>query len=273
MPMVESAAIFLGSYVQPRRNHVGERGGFVPAHELADSPPVLHVRPRPDWRNLRFRELHSMGVPAVNPLRARSDLDLAQRCVSGDRAAQRDFFQRERHRVHAILYRIVGSNADMEDLLQEAFIQIFRSMGGFRGEASLATWLDRIAVRVAYAYLAKRRNETVRLALVPEPASTEPSADQRMMTRESTRRLYTALDSLAVAQRVAFTLHVIDGRPLRDVAVAMNATVVATKVRVWRAWRGIQQAAERDPLIADLLGTSTAKSKDSKASDSSARGR
>lgn len=196
-----------------------------------------------------------LGVPAANLLRARSDLDLARRCVSGDRGAQRDFFQRERQRVHAILYRIVGSNADMEDLLQEVFIQIFRSMSGFRGEASLATWLDRIAVRVAYAYLAKRRNETVRLALVPEPASTEPGADQRMMTREATRRLYSALDAIAVAQRVAFTLHVIDGRSLKDVATAMTASVVATKVRVWRAWRALQHAAERDPLIADLLGT------------------
>ncbi len=194
-------------------------------------------------------------MPAPNLLRARLDLDLARRCVSGDRTAQRDFFQRERQRVHAILYRIVGSNADMEDLLQEVFIQVFRSMGGFRGEASLATWLDRIAVRVAYAYLAKRRNDTIRLSVVPEPVSTEPGADQRMMTREATRRFYSALDAIAVAQRVAFTLHVIDGRPLKDVATAMTASVVATKVRVWRAWRAIQQAAERDPLIADLLGT------------------
>ncbi len=269
--MVESTAILLGRQAPPvvcaRTCH---------QDDLTREAPDAHRLQRPVWRNLRFRELHSMGVPAVNPLRARSDLDLAQRCVSGDRGAQRDFFQRERHRVHAILYRIVGSNADMEDLLQEAFIQIFRSMAGFRGEASLATWLDRIAVRVAYAYLSKRRNETVRLALVPEPVSSEPSADQRMMTRESTRRLYGALDSLAVAQRVAFTLHVIDGRPLRDVAVAMNATVVATKVRVWRAWRALQQAAERDPLIADLLGTSTGKKQEkgqgSKASESSARG-
>jgi RNA polymerase sigma-70 factor (ECF subfamily) len=261
--MVESTAIRPGTSARDAVR--------APAYAPPPGARDAHLSKPGDWRNLRFRELHSMGVPAVNALRARSDLDLAQRCVSGDRTAQRDFFQRERHRVHAILYRIVGSNADMEDLLQEAFIQIFRSMAGFRGEASLATWLDRIAVRVAYAYLSKRRNETVRLALVPEPISTEPSADQRMMTRESTRRLYGALDSLAVAQRVAFTLHVIDGRPLRDVAVSMSATVVATKVRVWRAWRALQQAAERDPLIADLLGTSTGKG--TKVSDGSARGR
>jgi RNA polymerase sigma-70 factor (ECF subfamily) len=175
--------------------------------------------------------------------------------------AQREFFQRERQRVHAILYRLVGSNSEMEDLVQEVFIQVFRSMAGFRGEASLATWLDRIAVRVAYAYLGKRRSETVHLAIVPEPVSNEPGAEARMMTREATKRLYSALDGIAVAQRVAFSLHVIDGRPLKDVAAAMDASVVATKVRVWRAWRAIQRAAERDPLIADLLGTETGSGK------------
>ncbi len=109
----------------------------------------------------------------------RDDFELARRCVSGDREAQREFFQRERRRVHVILFRVLGSNSDMEDLLQEAFIEIFRSMPGFRGEAALGTWLDRIAVRVAYGHLSRRRLETVRLSLVPEPLSREPGADER----------------------------------------------------------------------------------------------
>jgi len=198
---------------------------------------------------------HNVPVPGASPLRPVSDLEVARRCVSGDRNAQREFFQRERHRVHAILYRIVGSNSDMEDLVQDAFIQIFRSMASFRGEASLATWLDRVAVRTAYSYLTKRRNEAVRLTVVPEPVSTEPGADQRLITREATRRLYAALDKLPAPQRVAFTLHVVDGRTLKDVALAMSATVAATKVRVWRAWKAVHGAARRDPLIAELLGT------------------
>jgi RNA polymerase sigma-70 factor (ECF subfamily) len=181
-------------------------------------------------------------------------LDLARQVVAGDRAAQSAFFRRERQRVHRILYRIVGSNSDMEDLVQDVFIQIFRSLSGFRGDATLATWIDRIAVRVAYAHLARRRGEAVRLAVVPEPISEEPRADERIVHREAARRLYAALDEVPPAQRVAFTLHAIDGRPLKDVAETMNATVVATKVRVWRARRAVEHAARRDPLMADLLG-------------------
>jgi RNA polymerase sigma-70 factor (ECF subfamily) len=182
------------------------------------------------------------------------DFELARRCVSGDRSAQRELFQTERRRVHAALYRVLGSNADMDDLLQDAFIEIFRSIQTFRGEASLGTWLDRITVRVAYAYLTKRRLELVRLSVVPEPMSNDLASDERAMTREATAHLYKALDQVAVAQRIAFALHVIDGRPVKDVAEAMSASVVATKVRIWRTWRALHRAAARDPLIFELLG-------------------
>jgi RNA polymerase sigma-70 factor, ECF subfamily len=193
----------------------------------------------------------SLRAP-VSHLR-RDDFELARRCVSGDRAAQREFFQRERRRVHVILYRVLGSNTEMDDLLQEAFIEIFRSMPGFRGEATLGTWLDRIAVRVAYAHLTRRRVETVRLSVVPEPVSREPGADERAMIRQATARLYGALDRIPVPQRIAFTLHVIDGRPIKQIAQTMEASPVATKVRIWRAWRAIRRAAQHDPLLLDLL--------------------
>jgi RNA polymerase sigma-70 factor, ECF subfamily len=192
-------------------------------------------------------------VGSAGPLRAHADFDVARRCASGDRIAQRDFFRRERGRVHTILWRIVGSNVDMEDLVQDAFMEIFRSMPRFRGESSLATWLDRITVRVAYAHLGRRRADTVHLSVVPEPVSGDASAEDRAISRETLRRLYAALDQIESKQRIAFVLHVIDGRPLKDVATAMEASLVATKVRVWRARRTLLSLAERDPLMSELL--------------------
>lgn len=181
------------------------------------------------------------------------DLSLARRCVSGDRAAQRELFMRERRRLHATLFRVLGSNVDIEDLLQETFIEAFRSLPGFRGDARLATWLDRIAVRVAYAHLTSGRRRAVRLEAVPEVATDAPSAEQRLLTREAARRLYQVLDQLEPKQRIAFSLHAIDGRPLGAVAEIMSATLVATKTRVWRARRFVEKRARRDPLLAGFF--------------------
>ena len=193
----------------------------------------------------------------MSPLRALPDDDvtIAQRCTAGDRAAQRAFFQREKRHVHATLYRVLGSNTEMDDLVQDAFIEIFRSMPSFRGEASLSTWLDRITVRVAYAYIARRRPETARLSVIPEPAASDPSAEARAMAREAARRLYAILDRVEPRQRVAYTLHVIDGRPLAEVAAIMETTVVLAKVRAWRAARAVEKKARHDPLLASFLGS------------------
>jgi RNA polymerase sigma-70 factor (ECF subfamily) len=186
--------------------------------------------------------------------RRTDDVDLARRCVSGDVSAQMEVFRRQKQRVHATLYRVLGSNADMDDLVQEAFIEIFRSLPTFRGDALLSTWIDRITVRVAWAHIARRKPDAVRLSLVPEAPSREANAEDRVSAREAARRLYAILDRIEPNQRIAYTLHVIDGRPIPEVARVMNASVVTTKVRAWRAARLVEKRAKHDPLLAAFVG-------------------
>ncbi len=190
----------------------------------------------------------------------REDLDLAARCVAGDPAAQRELFERERRHIHATLFRMLGSNRDMEDLVQDAFSEVYRSLRGFRGEASLRTWIDRCTVRVAYAYFA-RKPRAPRLAVVSvEPVSA--SAEAQILAREATRRLYAELDRLDPKQRLAFTLHVIDGRAMKEVATLMESSLVATKSRVWRARHTLENRARKDAVLADFLGASRSAERD-----------
>jgi RNA polymerase sigma-70 factor (ECF subfamily) len=179
---------------------------------------------------------------------------LVERCLGGERAAERELFRRERSRVHATLYRVLGTNRDMEDLLQEAFLEVFRSLPRWRAEARLSTWIDRITVRVAYRYMSARRSlGTTALDLVPEPVAPEPAPDARAHAREGVRRLYDALARLTPAARLAFALHVIDGRPLAEVARLVGSALVATKVRVWRAHRELRRLAADDVVLAQYL--------------------
>jgi RNA polymerase sigma factor (sigma-70 family) len=187
--------------------------------------------------------------PALEIVRGPADLDLAHRCAAGDRAAQNHLFDQYFDLVHATLYRILGSNHETEDLAQEAFFQVFRSLPNFRGEAKLSTWICSITTRVAYAHLRNKKPMSVHLEAVPEIATGDPSAVRRVMARQAGRRLYALLDELDPKQRIAFTLHVIDGRPLREVAKMMDATLVATKSRVLRAQRKVR----KDPEVAAFL--------------------
>ncbi len=181
------------------------------------------------------------------------DVVLVDHCLDGQASAARDLFRRHKARVHATLYRVLGGNQDMDDLLQEVFVQVFGSLRSWRAEASLATWIDRIAVRVAWRYIAQRRARVPLDLIDVDGASDEVIGARRVTARDGVRRLYAALDTLSPAARLAFTLHELDGRPLSVVAELTGSSVTATKLRVWRARRAIHALAAADPVLRDLL--------------------
>ena len=193
-------------------------------------------------------------IQAVQPLSTEEAArDLVRRCVEGDRAAQTRLFREEVRRVHGLLYRVLGPGGPHEDLIQETFLRVFRSLSQFRGEAQLSTWIGGIALNVAYGHLRSNPPPAVRLELVPDARALEPEAEQQVAARQGLRRVYQILDRMDPRLRIAFTLHAIDGRALREVAALMGASLVATKARVWRARRELDKRAKRDPLLLSYL--------------------
>ena len=188
------------------------------------------------------------------------DVLLVDRCLTGEPAATRELFRRHRGRVHACLYRVLGGNRDMDDLLQDAFLQVFQSLRGWRAEASLATWIDRVAVRVAYRYLSQRQRRIATDPLADDDATDAPASAsgigpgaRRQLARDGVKRLYAVLGELSPAARLAFTLHEIDGRPMSETARLVGSSVTATKLRVWRARKRIEAAAAADPVLGEFL--------------------
>lgn len=188
-------------------------------------------------------------VTAPSPV---SDADLAARCAAGDRGAQRELFARARHAVHHTLYRVLGSNQDLEDLLHDSFVAIFRSIGNYAGRSALTTWCCSVATHVALSYLRRKK-------LVPVPtleferASDEPSVDRVARARAALARVYRVLDRVEPVQRLAFALAVIDGRPLAEVAELTGASLSAVKTQVWRARKALDKRAATDPLLREYV--------------------
>ena len=155
--------------------------------------------------------------------------------------------------MHRALFRILGSNREIEDLLQDAFIEIFRALPSFRGDSTLSRWCQTIAVRVAYLTISRRRPAPVALALVEEIVASDVDVRRHALVREATRRLYAALDRIEAKQRIAFALGVIDGKPLMEVAEITETTLFAVKTRVWRARRELMRRASKDAVLSAYL--------------------
>jgi RNA polymerase sigma-70 factor (ECF subfamily) len=188
----------------------------------------------------------------VDPGPYAEEADLVTRCLRGDLAAQKTLFRAHFPRVHATAFRITGSPHEAEDVAQETFIEAFRALKGFESRSKIATWIDRIAVRVAFRRLAERKGQATFVGL-DEVGATASSPEQHVHARDGLRRLYVALGELPPAARIAFVLHAIDGRTISDAAQLSNSSVTATKVRIWRARRALERQAAADPVLASFI--------------------
>jgi RNA polymerase sigma-70 factor (ECF subfamily) len=186
-------------------------------------------------------------------LTERSEHALALRAVRGDRVAQSEIFHLVRPRVTGTLRRLLGPRAPIDDLVQETLFSIFRALAQFRGEASIATFADRIAVRAAYRHFSRRRPGHWEAELGSSIPSSDPRAEETMLLREATEHLHAALERLDAPLRIAFLLHAVDERPMTEVAAVMESSLEITKTRIERARRALESAALHDPTLAPFV--------------------
>jgi len=182
--------------------------------------------------------------------------DLVARCQAGEREALGDFYRRYRPEVTRNLMRVLGpGRGDYEDVLQDVFIEVFRSIVRFRGDARVSTWLYRVCVNVALQRLRKRK----RLAEVsddqlPEPA-TQETPERGLDTRRRLDAVYRLLDELAPKKRVVFILHEIEGREPKEIATIVGAPVLTVRTRLHYARKEFYARAAGDPRLDGASGS------------------
>jgi len=174
-------------------------------------------------------------------------------CIRGDASAQRTLFRQEYDRVFRTISRIIGAHRDVDDLLQETFVIVFRALPDFRKEAKLSTWIDRIAVRVVFHHLRGKKPKLVSFESIGDVDDRGNRVDERAHAREGLRRLYAVLADLTPDARTAYALYAIDGRSISEVAELTGTTTVTAKVRIWRARREVLRHAEADPVLSELV--------------------
>ena len=189
--------------------------------------------------------------PLANPAQI---IDLVERARAGDQASCRELFRLHVGRVHRTVYRLAGPSADVEDLVQATFIDAFRALSGFRGEAAFSTWLTRIAVRVALRARKRAPPWAVPIESAEQQLASGSDPDRAADARRGLARLDAILGRLSAKRRGAFVLHVLEGHSLEDVSAMLGASVAAVKVRVHDARKEIERQTRLDPWFSAYLG-------------------
>ena len=201
-----------------------------------------------------------MAAESTKPRRTeiREDLALVQRCRDGDEQARTQLVRRYMDQVRMTLFRIVGPNQDMPDLIQNALIEVMRSLKHYRGDALLRTWIDRVCANVAYQHLRKKKGPTVvSLELVPDPTDRTDAprggADAELEGRRMVEKLTGLLDGISPKKRIALLLHAVLGYSVKEVAAMTESRVSTTKSRILYARRELLKSARRDPALGEWL--------------------
>jgi RNA polymerase sigma-70 factor (ECF subfamily) len=174
--------------------------------------------------------------------------DLLRRCARGDAAAYRELVGRLEKPLVNFILRFVGERHVAEDLFQETFVRVVRSLGEFHPDASLSTWIYTIARNLALDHLkARRRHREVALDSeasedrgrviyfkdVLRSGAAEPG--ERAEATEAERRVAGALAGLTPAKREALVLRIYAGLPYGEIAKIVKAPVGTVKFRVHEA--------------------------------------
>ena len=201
------------------------------------------------WKLVLLSE-HRRTEPSAGGVDQVDQVDQIRACRRGDRTALEAVFRAHADALARLLTRIVGPTVDVEDLLQDTFAASITAFRTFRGEASIKTWLHRIAINVAHQHLRRprhRREVALADAEVHDHAAPALDPDQR----ELARRLYEHLDAIDATKRIALVLYVIEERAVDEIAALMGASVAATRSRILWARRALMKRMRRDPMFAE----------------------
>jgi len=179
--------------------------------------------------------------------------DLIARAQQGDKTAFRCLFERHRRDVARLVFRMVGPKPDMEDIIQDVFLHVYRSLGDFRGEARFTTWLHRLTVNVVLMHRRAARSRPVFTDEVPAGAEASTAhPDDDAIRRERVRAFYEVLERLPEKKRAVFVLHEIEGRTPAEIAEIVGAPVLTVRTRLFYARRELIQLLRQEPTLASL---------------------
>ena len=189
-----------------------------------------------------------MGKRSTVPGGPDQDQQALERCLAGDQEAYRLLFDKYRERMYALAYGYVGNREDALDIVQETFAKAFSSLSGFKGEASFASWLRRIAVNSCIDY---RRRSVARRPGEDEPPPSGLSQAARQgaeapgeaaQVRELAALAQEAVTRLPKAQRMTFVMRVKEGLSYKEIAEAMGCSIGTVMSRLFNARQRLRRA-------------------------------
>jgi RNA polymerase sigma-70 factor (ECF subfamily) len=188
------------------------------------------------------------------------EADLVARLIARDERAFNELVLTYGRRIGTLVFRMLGNRAEADDMTQEVFVQVFKSIDSFRGDAKLSTWMYRIAVN-----LCKNRAKYLRVRHTNQQDELEPLADrlplgdahtanvahieqpdEAMAGREITKIVQDAMARIDPTFRECLVLRDVEELSYDEIVAITGLPVGTVKSRIWRARAQLKEIVERE---------------------------
>jgi RNA polymerase sigma-70 factor (ECF subfamily) len=185
---------------------------------------------------------------------------LVQRCQAGDQAAFRELFTKYHSWVQGTVYHMVPTLADVDDVVQNVFLEVFRSIHRFEGRSRFTTWLTRLAINVALGHRRKWRfwqrseqavtDEAKATGSATVEALKPPSPDDALHERRNRAAVQRLVQRLSPKKRSVFVLSEIQGLQAPEIAELLSIPSATVRTRLFHARKEFEKLVRADPVLA-----------------------
>ena len=195
----------------------------------------------------------STGLQRAPVTTSASRADAVERACGGDVTAFRELYALHHRQVTRQLAFLVP-RSDLEDVVQDVFIEVFKSIKRFEGKSAFSTWLYRLTVHVAMK--ARRKHTRSRLDIVedvPDQADDRPTPDAVSLSAERQVRVEALLEKLSPKKRAVLVMHDLQGMEAQKIAEILETNILTVRTRLFYARRELEVLAKDDPALADFF--------------------
>jgi RNA polymerase sigma-70 factor (ECF subfamily) len=206
---------------------------------------------------LRQMELEQAAPAAAMELRAPAETEFIERLRRGEAAAFEELVAERSGEIYGLLFRLTENSEEARDLTQETFLRAFQSIGRFRGEADLRTWIYRIAINQARNrwrwWRRRHKDSTVSLdatqgqsnqTLIATLAESSDNPEQQTLAHERELALRSALQKVGRAYRETVVLRDIEGFTYEEIATTLGINIGTVKSRLARGRQELKRKLE-----------------------------
>jgi RNA polymerase sigma factor (sigma-70 family) len=174
---------------------------------------------------------------------ASSDEELISSFLNGDKTAFNFIVRKYQKKVYMIIRKMVLDHDDADDITQEVFLKIYRSLGDFRGDSKFFTYIYKIAVNFSLNHLNRNKKILSRKSDIDNAfiSSDDKIADELMISKDRTRLIEEAIETLPAQQRAVFNMRYYDNLSYEDISNILNKSVGGMKANYFHAIKRLEK--------------------------------